>query len=271
MTHRGTQLRWILGAVFFSGYALLSAGAQRSGAGLGAQRFMEYCAACHGADGRGGDKAPSLVAPSNIRNRSDSELFHVVHDGTKGGMPPFAQIGDANIAAVVQYLRWLAGNSPSTGNAAEPVVTGDADAGRTLFFGKAQCSTCHLMRGKGGFIATNLSSYGRTHGAEAILQSITDPDAPLVASSQVVVVTMNHGQKITGVLRNEDAFTLAVQTEDGRFHLLERNDVTDVRYTGHSLMPQDYGKRLTPKELTDIVSFLTTEGRNKGSNGSASQ
>lgn len=271
MMHRGTEIRWILGAVFFSGYALLSAGAQRSDAGPGAQRFMEYCAGCHGADGRGADKAPSLVAPSNIRNRSDSELFHVVHDGTRGGMPPFAQIGDANIAAVVQYVRRLAGNSPSTEKAPEPAVTGDVNAGRALFFGKAQCSTCHLLRGKGGFIATNLSNYGRTHGAEAILQSITDPDSPLGASSQVVVVTTNNGQKITGVLRNEDAFTLAVQTEDGRFHLLARNDVTDVRYTEHSLMPRDYGKRLTPKELNDIVSFLIADGRNKGSNGSASQ
>lgn len=231
---------------------------------------MEYCAGCHGADGRGGDKAPPLAASSTVGNRLDSELFQIVHDGTERGMPPFAQIGDANIRALVQYVRRLAGDVRAA-TPAEPAVTGDVDAGRALFFGKAQCSACHLMRGKGGFIARNLSNYGRTRGAEAILQSITDPDAPLVASSQVVVVTTTHGQKITGVLRNEDGFTLAVQTEDGRFHLLARNDVTDVRYTGHSLMPRDYGKRLTSKELNDLVSFLITESRSQGPSGSSSQ
>jgi len=264
------ELLFILGTLFFSASSVI-ARAQKTEASTGAQRFMEYCAGCHGADGRGGPKAPSLINPANRARLSDSELSRIVHDGTRGGMPPFAQIGDENIVAVLQYVRRLAANPVVTGALPEPAVTGDVDAGRALYFGKAQCSKCHLMRGKGGFIARNLSNYGRTHGAEAILQSITDPDAPLVPSSQVVVVTTHDGQKITGVLRNEDAFTVELLTEDGRFHLFSRNDVTDVRYTEHSLMPRDYGKRLTSKELNDIVSFLVTESRSQGVNGSASQ
>lgn len=257
-----------LGIVFFFGYAFVSARAQTSDAGPGAQRFMEYCAGCHGADGRGGDKAPSLVAPSNTAKRSDSELFRIVHDGTAGGMPPFAQIGEANVSAVLQYVRRLAGNAAGTEASAEIAVTGDVDAGRALYFGKAQCSNCHLMQGKGGFIANNLTNFGRTRTAEEALQDIVNPDNPLVPSSQVAIVTTNTGQKITGVLRNEDAFTLALQTEDGRFHLLARSDVTDVHYTQRSLMPLDYGKRLTSKELNDIVSFLIAESRSLRPTGS---
>lgn len=229
--------------------------------GPGAQRYMEYCAGCHGADGRGGDKAPSLVAPSITAKRSDIELFRIVHDGTKAGMPPFAQIGEANISAVLQYVRRISGNTAETGTLAEAAVTGDIDAGRALYFGKAQCANCHLMKGKGGFIANNLTNFGRTREANAILQAITNPDNPLVPSSQVAVVTTHAGQKITGVLRNEDAFTIALQTEDGRFHLLARADVKDVQYTERSLMPRDYGTRLTSKELNDIVSFLIVESR----------
>jgi len=254
------ELLLVLGAIFFSECALLSARAEESNTGQGAQRFMEYCAGCHGADGRGGDRAPSLVAPSNAAKRSDSELFRIVHDGTKGGMPPFAQIGEANIAAVLQYVRRLVGAEASTG-AADVAVTGDAAAGRALYFGKAQCSNCHLMHGKGGFIAGNLTNYGRSRAADVILQEITNPDNPLAPSSQVAIVTTSTGEKITGVLRNEDAFTVALQTEDGRFHLMARGDVTDVHYTERSLMPRDYGKRLTSRELNDIVSFLIAESR----------
>jgi len=222
---------------------------------------MEYCAGCHGADGHGGDKGPSLVAPAKISNRSDSELFQIVHDGTQGGMPPFAQIGDANIQAVVQYVRRLADTVASTDTRTEAAVTGDVDAGRALYFGKGQCSKCHLMRGKGGFIAQNLTNYGRTRAAEAILEAIKNPDNPLVPSSQVVTVKTQAGATLTGVLRNEDAFSLALQTEDGRFHLLARSDVADVRYAGRSLMPRDYGTRLSSKELNDLVSFLIVESR----------
>jgi len=236
--------------------------AQSTNAERGAQRFMEYCAGCHGADGMGGDKAPALVSPSNSTHLSDSELFRIVHDGTKGGMPPFAQIGDANIRAVVEFLTRLRNNAPPTNASAEAAVPGDVDTGRTLYFGKAQCSACHLMQGKGGFIARNLTSYGRTRSAEEILHAITNPDTPLVPSSQVATVTTRTGQKLTGPLRNEDSFTLALQTEDGRYHLLSRSDVTDIHYSGHSLMPRDYRTRLSPKELNDIVSFLIIASRN---------
>lgn len=262
--------RWIETLLAFAvmllfGCVSLDARAQESDAVQGAQRFMEYCAGCHGADARGGDKAPALVSASNTTNLSESQLFRIAHDGTKGGMPPFAQIGDANIHAVVQFLIRLKNNGASEHTSAEVTITGDSEAGRTLYFGKAECSKCHLINGKGGFIARNLTSYARNRNADEILRAITTPDTPLVPSSQVVTVTTKAGQNLTGVLRNEDNFTLALQTEDGRYHLLARNNVTDVHYSAHSLMPRDYGTRLTPKELNDIVSFLIVASRNSRS------
>jgi cytochrome c oxidase cbb3-type subunit III len=233
--------------------------AQGSEARQGVQRFLEYCAGCHGADAKGGDKAPSL---SSAASRSESELFHIVRDGTTGGMPAFAQIGDANIRAVVHFLKQLESNPAAKAASADVAVTGDADSGRALYFGKAQCSQCHLMQGKGGFIARNLTNYGRNRAADEILKAITTPDTPLVPASQVVTLTTAMGQKLTGVLRNEDNFNLELQSEDGRFHFLARSEVKDVHYTGHSLMPRDYATRLSPKELDDIVSFLIVSGRN---------
>lgn len=269
MRLRLAEILFTSAAIFLSGHA--SAQAERNDAGLGAQRFMEYCASCHGADGHGGDKAPSLVDPATTANRSDAELFRIVHDGTRRGMPPFAQIGDANIEALVQFVRQLAGRVSPGEAKQEPALTGDVDAGRALYFGKAQCSNCHLMRGRGGFIARNLTNYGRTRSAETIMQAITNPDNPLVPSSQIVTVKTVTGKTITGVLRNEDAFSLQLQTEDGRFHLLGRNDVTDVKYAGRSLMPRDYSSKLSSKELNDIVSFLITESRTSHSADATAQ
>lgn len=128
-------------------------------------------------------------------------------------------------------------------------------------FGKAQCSTCHLMHGKGGFIAADLTTYGRNRTPDTIRLAITSPDAPLVTSSRVASITTSSGKKLTGVLRNEDNFTVALQTEDGRYHLFSRDDLTSVQYTGHSLMPRDYSSRLSPEDLGDIVSFLMLAGR----------
>src|SRR5208337_3616437 len=114
MWPRRVETVLIFGALLFA-CASVGGQAPKCADGVGAQRYMEYCAGCHGADGKGGDKAPALVSASNTTNPSDSELFRIVHDGTKGGMPPFAQIGDANIRAVVQYLRRLQENAGSNG------------------------------------------------------------------------------------------------------------------------------------------------------------
>lgn len=238
--------------------AVCAAGGQQSDAREGARRFEEYCAGCHGTDGRGGAKGPSLAgAPAN---RSDAELSAIVSNGTRGGMPPFAQIGGANIEALVHFLRLLQGDSPAKSSQPEP-LPGDARAGRALFFGKAQCSSCHMINGQGGFMARGLTHYGRNLSADAIRAAIVDPDNPLIPSARVVTVTTRAGQTLTGVLRNEDEFNVDLQTEDGRHHLLKRSDVTHVDYTLHSLMPRDYATRLSRAELNDIVSILMATGR----------
>jgi len=228
---------------------------------LGARRFLQFCAGCHGTDGKGGDKAASLATSESVRSRSDEDLFRIVHDGTKEGMPPFAQIGGTNIRAVVHFLRMLEGKSASNSDAADTAVKGNISSGRSLYFGKAKCSTCHMMQGKGGFIASDLTSYGRNRNADAILQAITTPDSQLVPSSRVVTVMIRNGPSLTGVLRNEDNFALDLQTEDGQYHLLARSDLTDMHYTDHSLMQRNYGTLLSPEELNDVASFLIAESR----------
>ncbi len=70
---------------------------------------MEYCSGCHGADGKGGSKVVSLATTLSVMKHSDAELSRILHDGTAEGMPPFAQIGDANIGSVVEFLRRLEG------------------------------------------------------------------------------------------------------------------------------------------------------------------
>jgi cytochrome c oxidase cbb3-type subunit III len=260
MTRRTAPLLFAMLLVF--GLMLRDGHAQESEAVRGVQRYMEYCAGCHGADAKGGDKGPALISATSPLSASDAELFQIVRDGTKGGMPAFAQIGDANIRAVVQVLRTLESNTGAKPAATKEAVTGDADLGRELYFGRAQCSQCHLMQGKGGFIANSLTNYGRNRAADDIVKAITTPDNPLAPSSQVVTVTTSTGQELTGVLRNEDNFSLELQSEDGQYHFLARSDLKDVRYTGHSLMPRDYATRLSPKELNDIASFLIVSSRN---------
>jgi cytochrome c oxidase cbb3-type subunit III len=251
----------VFSAVFLlTGIHGLAQGGQGGGRNDGAQLFASNCAGCHGADGKGSAKGVAIATLPAVIALSDADLASVVHSGKlTGGMPAFPQLSDRETQAVVRYLRTLQGvTSPGTSAA----ITGDADAGKTIFFGKGQCSSCHMLNGQGGFIASDMTAYGQSRTANVILKAIVTPDSQLAPASRLVEVKTKAGQKLVGVVRSEDNLHLALQTEDGQYHFLTRQNLAEVNYTDHSLMPHDYGTRLTGKELDDLVSFLIVTGKN---------
>jgi putative heme-binding domain-containing protein len=168
-------------------------------------------------------------------------------------MPPFRSLPAPEIKAVVEHLRTL------QGMAAGPKLPGNPERGKKLFFGATGCSACHMVNGEGGFIASDLSQFGGTHSAEQIRNAITNPGVD--RQSRTAFVTTRTGEKYSGRLRNEDNFSLQLQTMDGTFHFLSKTDLARLDYAAQSLMPSNYGSSLKPDELNDLVSYLMTLGK----------
>jgi len=185
---------------------------QQKAAEPGARQFARNCAGCHGEDGRGGDKAPAIATMPSVIALSDAQLSRIVHNGTQNGMPAFPQLGNDDVDAVVHYLRTLQGQ---TGSSSVEPVTGNTDAGRTLFFGKAQCSTCHRAEGAGGFVASDLTAYGQSHNQDAIAKAIIAPDGLATSPPLIVDVRTKSGRSLSGAVRSEDNFNIELQTQDG--------------------------------------------------------
>jgi cytochrome c6 len=78
----------------------------------GADIYKTKCAMCHGADGQGATPAGKALKAASFKNptivsASDAELITVVTKG-KNKMPPNAgKLTDAQIKAVVAYVRTL--------------------------------------------------------------------------------------------------------------------------------------------------------------------
>jgi cytochrome c oxidase cbb3-type subunit III len=203
-------------------------------------------------DGRGGERAPDIAKSARVQRLSDSEIFHIVENGVPGtGMPAFHSFASSDTKALVTYLRTLQG--------AKRVVSvpGNVERGKALFVGKAGCSGCHMAGGNGGFIATDLSTYARTHTVEETRNAIIHP---VNGDRQVrlATATIRGGEKYTGRVRNEDNFSVQLQTLDGAFHFLSKSDLESMDYGSQPLMPSDYRSTLNPKDLDDIVSYLIT-------------
>jgi cytochrome c oxidase cbb3-type subunit 3 len=219
----------------------------------GRTTFNSSCAGCHGLDGTGSDKAVNISGSARVRNLSDAQLSSIISNGLPGtGMPAFRSLNARQVRAVVDYLRSLQGKAEGQ------TQLGDPNRGKEIFFGKGDCSACHTISGQGGFLGPDLTEHGATSSADAIRDEIVR--APRVPSIgyRTAVLTTESGERLGGLVRNEDNFSIQLQTKDGSFHFLKKTDLRSFDRQDGSLMPADYRSRLSEGELNDLASYLMT-------------
>jgi putative heme-binding domain-containing protein len=220
----------------------------------GQRAFNSNCAGCHGLDGRGSDKGPN-IASVNVRRLPDARVSSIISDGIPGtGMPAFHSLSEQQIRALISYVRVLQGKLEAR------TPPGDATRGKEIFFGKGECSSCHARSGEGGFLGRDLSAYGSDLPAKAIRDEILKPDRIEPAGYRSAALVTHDGNRLEGVIRNEDNFSVQLQTKDGGFHFFQKSDLRTVEHLERSLMPTNFGERLSPSELNDLVSYLMSSG-----------
>jgi putative heme-binding domain-containing protein len=173
--------------------------------------------------------------------------------GIPGTDMPGAQYADATpdqVWAVIAYLRTL------TGPAADEDKRGNAQNGESLFFGKAACNQCHMVRGRGGRLGPDLSRIGVTRSRTALIDEIRTPSRSFTDGYWPVTIVARDGRRTQGVRKNEDPFTLQIMDTNERILSFDHSELREVVREPRSLMP-DYGPdRLTDAELDDVIRYL---------------
>jgi cytochrome c oxidase cbb3-type subunit III len=218
---------------------------------LGRITYNSSCAACHGLDGRGSDKAVNISGSAKARHLSDAELAAIISNGIPGtGMPAFHNLSERQSRALIGYVRSLQGKGEAR------TLAGDARRGKAIFFGKGECSNCHTISGEGGFLGPDLSGYGSTASAEGIRDEIVRLQRTPPQGYRPAALVTPEGERLEGIIRNEDNFSLQFQTKDGDFHFFQKSELRGLDRLKTSLMPTNYGERLSPAELNDLVRYL---------------
>ena len=211
--------------------------------------FASTCAVCHGSDGRGGERGPNIATDREMVRLSDSQLHEILNKGVlASGMPAFGFLGEDKIDALVQYLRGLQGIAGS----GQTQLPGDPNVGEQLFFGAASCSSCHMINGRGGILGEDMTAYARGRSVDAVRAAIVHPGD----AGHLVEVTTSSNARYKGLIRAGDNFNLVLQSEDGAYHSIARNEITQMTTSSQPLMPLDYGSRLQSKQLDDLISYL---------------
>jgi putative heme-binding domain-containing protein len=175
---------------------------------------------------------------------------------------PGSSLASERVWKIVAYLRTHAGR-------ASAVSLGNPKTGQELFFEKARCSQCHMVKGRGGRLGPDLSRIGAARSISYLTDKIREPDKlgkgmtvglwwelgqPLVY--QTVTVVTKEGQRITGSLRNEDTFSIQLMDPSEELHGFWKKDLEEVIHERRSLMPAYHEQILSQTELQDLLAYL---------------
>jgi cytochrome c oxidase cbb3-type subunit 3 len=134
---------------------------------VGERLFANYCAQCHGSDGRGSKGFPNLTDGDWLYGGSHEKIIETITKGRVGNMPALgAAVGSVeDVRNLANYVLSLSGS---------PHDTVAAQLGKPKF---AVCAACHGAEGKGmeAVGAPNLTDKIWLHGwgEQAIVNIIT--------------------------------------------------------------------------------------------------
>ena len=223
----------------------------------GKELYSRSCTGCHGLNGAAGERGPALAGERDYVRETDAAIFAVVQDGIAGtGMPP-AGLAPTDIWRIVAYIRSL------RASAADVFVPGNVAHGEQIFWNQGRCGSCHMINGRGGILGPDLSNLGGERPLAKIRAALTEARTEIPSGYRPAEVVSKSGQRFTGIIKNEDDFSLELLDDHEQLQLFNRGDLREIHYKDSSLMPAHYDKTLTPADLEDLLAFLSRQARDK--------
>jgi putative heme-binding domain-containing protein len=167
------------------------------------------------------------------------------------------------VAQQSEAIRQLAAARQSTGDQAalldeyQPLAEGgNTDRGRTLYFGKATCSTCHRVGNEGGAIGPDLTKVGAIRTARDLVESLVVPSATIAQRYETYTVITDAGRMFTGVLARQTPDLVVLHDASGAELRIRTDTIDEMEMSKRSLMPETTVKTLVREEVRDLLAFL---------------
>ena len=216
----------------------------------GGTKFRSRCAGCHGPDARG-YIGPDITGLS-AAGYTDERVFGIVRRGVPGtDMTPAdpLRVSDREIWQMLAYLDTLRA-APAT------PASGDAQNGERIF--RANCGGCHMVNGRGGQLGPDLSRVGSGRSRPALLNKVRGTGDTVRPGYEGVTVVTRDGQRIRGVKKNEDEFSIQILDMRERLQGYLKADVTEILNEPRTVMPAYGAEELNDRALDDLLQYLGT-------------
>ncbi len=205
------------------------------------------CGVCHGMEGKSG-RGARLAVREHRRGDTDAELFRVIQNGVSGTEMPGVWLDEDSIWKILLVVRSFEVDSGDV-CASSP---GDRLRGESVYQSSG-CRGCHRVGSEGGRLGPDLTHLGLNYSRAQLGVALLDPAKDIGLRYRTVRVSAA-GEKVEGVLRNEDAYSVHLMDRRERLRSFQKSETESVEKPGGSLMPA-YGG-LSEIEMKDLLAYL---------------
>ncbi|CAN5507953.1 c-type cytochrome [soil metagenome] len=139
---------------------------------------------------------------------------------------------------------------------------GDVARGREIFINNnaAACQKCHKLDNQGGEVGPAMETLKKAYTRDYLLEAIVMPNAHIAEGFQSVILQTSDGKTISGVLRKKEKDKYTIITPENKVVEVLKEDIESEK-PDKSAMPEDVYKKLSRRELRDVVEFLESVKR----------
>ena len=134
-------------------------------------------------------------------------------------------------------------------------MSGDAARGREVF--DNACAKCHKFNGDGKEVGPDLGEV-RNRPREVLLADILMPNQTISQGYEAYVVQTASAGTIEGVMGPQTSTTITLRQEEGKEHVVRREDIRNFYAANLSAMPGDLEEQVDVQQMSDLLEYLKT-------------
>ena len=130
-------------------------------------------------------------------------------------------------------------------------------------FAAARCVVCHRLGGEGGATGPDLSQVAGRFGIKELAEALVEPSKVVSDQYKASVVRTADEKTIVGKVVNDtgEKYIIVVDPEDStKLVEVKKSDVTDLKPSNVSLMPEKLLNSLNENEVLDMLAYMLSRG-----------
>ncbi|MFM8252383.1 MAG: PQQ-dependent sugar dehydrogenase [Planctomycetota bacterium] len=175
-------------------------------------------------------------------------------------------LSQSDIRGLVETFVPESQRRPTLGHRVDPRVVlerqGDKERGKLIFFSDgARCRACHDAADREQSLGPTLREINKKYPQiDELIQHVLQPSQKVDEAFSAYTVETADGRLLSGLLVKDNSTEVVLRTAEKRLVRIPREDVSELKRSAKSLMPDGLLSDLTAQEAADLLAYIKSLG-----------